>query len=166
MRAYYDTEFIQRRKGRSVLASIAIVRDDGQELYMVSDECAPCIGGNDWWFKKNVWKYIKDHAKAPLTHISEAVQEFLIPCSQIVTRSGQTDLELLEKLVGPIWFAHLDVQPIWESVGRPALPAREDKHIALGDARFHRSIFHTLLTLGLDFSAMGMTLINSFTERV
>lgn len=144
MRAFYDTEFGQHNKESTLIfASIGIVREDGRELYMISSECNGNRGGS--WFRRNIWPTLKDQPiKHTIAEIALAVQEFLIPVNEVVTRSGHTDKIILENLVGPLWFNHLDVDPIWQRRGRPRLPPRENKHHALADAKFYRIICETL----------------------
>lgn len=143
MRAFYDTEHGQFFSPL-VLASIGIVREDGRELYMVSAECKRRAGGP--WFVKNIWPTIEHAPKHSLAAISEAVSEFLIPVSQIVTRDGGNDRKLLEQLVGPLWFQHIDLQGNWNNKrpqDRPKLE-RVNKHHALADAKYHRELFYML----------------------
>jgi len=143
MKAFYDTEHGAFHRPL-MLASIGIVREDGRELYMVSAECKRRAGGP--WFVKNIWPLIEHAPKHSLAAISEAVSDFLIPVSQIVTRDGKNDRNLLEQLIGPLWFQHIDIQPAWtrkSPTDRPKLE-RPNKHHALEDAKFYRSLFYIL----------------------
>lgn len=144
MKAYFDTEFAHISMKRVSLVSIAIIRDDGQRLYLVSNEFK--YRPEDWWFKKNVLKVLED-TRHPLSHIEERVQLFLIPVCEVVTREGGHDFKILEQLVGPSWFQNTDINKLWELRGKPELPKRPKKqrHHALVDAEFYKSLYHLVI---------------------
>lgn len=148
MRAFFDTEHVRWKSTPLTLASIGIIRSDGRELYLVSSELRRSKAGP--WFKKNVWPHLEREPKVSLAEMSDAVQEFLIPVSQMVTRGGQNDFKLLEQLAGPAWFRQTDIETIWTNRGRPLLPRQMVKaHHALADARWYRTLFYHLHGLGI-----------------
>jgi hypothetical protein len=141
MRAYFDTEYARISKKKISLASIGIIRDDGQQLYFIS--ASSTYNPEDWWFKKNVRRHLKG-PRHSLREIASAVQEFLIPVHELVTRDGIHDYALLQDLTGPFWFKPTDIQDLWRSRGKPQLPKRPKKHRhhALEDAEFYKSLYH------------------------
>lgn len=141
MKAYFDTEFAHTGRKQVSFVSIAIIRDDGQKLYLVSNEFE--YRPEDWWFRKNVLKSLEPE-RFSLSTISEEVQAFLVPVREVVTREGGQDFRLLEQLVGPSWFQNTDINALWELRGRPTLPKRPKnrRHHALVDAEFYKSLYH------------------------
>ncbi len=144
MRAYFDTEFIQWFSTPLTLASIGIVRDDGRELYRVANH-GISRSKTGPWFRKNIWPQLENEPKFSPAEISDAVAEFLIPVSELVTRGGDSDWKLLDQLVGPAWFTRTDIDHIWNGRKCPRLPIRKHKaHHALIDARWYRTLYDHL----------------------
>ena len=49
MRVFYDTEFVERGPGVPLQPiSIALVSDDGQELYLINEECLSRVMNHPW----------------------------------------------------------------------------------------------------------------------
>jgi hypothetical protein len=73
VRIFFDTEFLSRKNDIEFI-SIGMVREDGEELHLVSSECDPNTHG--WWLKKNVWRKIKDEPRMPTRRIAQMVHLF------------------------------------------------------------------------------------------
>ena len=144
MQAFFDTEQIEWFSTPLTLASIAIIREDGRELYLVAEH-GIARGKTGPWFKKNVWPQLENEPKVALAEISERVSEFLVPVNELITRGGANDWKLLDKMIGPSWFYQTDIDKIWNVRGRPKLPDRAVKaHHALIDARWYRTLYFHL----------------------
>lgn len=141
MIAFFDTEYVEKPLQ---LASIAIIRDDGEELYRVATE--PVCPDENWYFKRKVWKHIKHEPQYTIEWISAEVTRILRPVSLLVTRSGEHDRKLIEMLVPNRKYQILDLQDAWEELGRPQLPPRPPRHHALEDAQYHRRLYDILFT--------------------
>jgi hypothetical protein len=137
--AFFDTEFVQ---SPLQLASIAVVRDDGEELYLVAPK--PRIPTSNWYFRRKVWKHIKDEPKHPLPWIAAEVRRILRGVTLLVSRDGGSDQKIIEQLVPGHGIPFLDLQREWIDLGKPKLPPRPSRHHALDDARYHRDIFDCL----------------------
>jgi 3' exoribonuclease, RNase T-like len=142
MRAWFDTEFAQIPGKGTQLVSIGIVREDGQEFHGVRDIDTSEAG---WWFRKHVWRGIKDDPKMSEVDLAAAVYDALWGVTEVATREGGDDFDLLEDLIGPLT-RKIDINKLWESVGQPKLPKlnRKRVHHALEDAKFYRHL-HELL---------------------
>lgn len=144
MQAFFDTEQIQWHSVPLTLASIAILREDGRELYLVNDH-GISRGKTGPWFKKNIWPQLENEPKVSPTEVSERVSEFLLPVTELITRGGKNDWKLLDELIGPSWFYQTDIDNIWNVRGRPRLPIQPVKaHHALIDARWYRKLYFIL----------------------
>lgn len=143
MRAYFDTEFIEIYSTPLTLASIGILREDGEQLYMVSSEFSKRKSGG--WFKKHVWPHLADEYKHTIDEIAFAVQVFMQPVREIIVRQGEKDFTLLEQLTGKLPLRKIDLEKVWERVGKPEVPKRGDRHHALDDAYYHREMFEKLV---------------------
>jgi hypothetical protein len=141
MRAYLDTEHTQLFRHPLTLASIGITREDGQELYLVSNGVRKKHMGP--WFKKNVWPHIVDAEKTCFTVIGMQVKRFMRPVTEVIVRGGKNDFTILEALLGEFWFAKIDLEKPLEAL-RGKLPPRNARHHALEDARHLRTL-HTIL---------------------
>lgn len=142
MRAFFDTEHIKIYSTPLTLASIGILREDGEQLYMVSSEFKRSKSGA--WFKKNVWPHLADEYRFTTDEIAFAVQSFLTPVRQLVTRGGKNDWPLLTKLLGGLPYSKIDIEKAWDFVGRPILPSHEGRHHAMDDAHYHRDLYKLL----------------------
>jgi len=76
MKIFFDTEFIE--DGKTIdLISIGIVREDGEQLYLVSSEFDASKASQ--WVKDNVLKYIPPAAqKFTKKEIAETVRNFVL----------------------------------------------------------------------------------------
>ena len=77
MRVFFDTEFLE--DGKTIdLISIGLVREDGEELYMVSEEFSWARAEADPWINDNVLAYIpRDFPRFPRDHIACVIEDFL-----------------------------------------------------------------------------------------
>jgi len=149
MIAHFDTEF---QDHPLTLASIGVVREDGQTFYRVAEEFEP--DPRHWWFMKNVWRKMKDEPKTPVAVIAGELQEFLAPVEIMAVRSGgdQSDERLLRSLGchHPI----LDLEILWHQCGKPSFKALGKKpHHALQDAFHYRAFHHFVLSAPFHFYA-------------
>lgn len=153
MRYFIDTEF--HEDGRIIdLISLAVVAEDGRELYLVSSEFEPgdC---NDW---------VRQHVLPHLPHPAERVTRSQIRDAVLAFVSGDGrpefwgyfadyDWVVLCQLFGrmvdlPPGFPYLcmDLKQLALSLGIEKLPQpdEEDEHHALNDARWIRDRFTEL----------------------
>lgn len=142
MRAFFDTEYIEIHSTPLTLVSIGIVREDGEQLYMVASGWRKRTGGS--WFKKNVWPHVAEDYKHTFDEIAMAVQVILQPVREIAVRQGKNDFVLLERLAGQLPMRKIDLEKVWVRVGKPQVPKRGDRHHALDDAFYHREMFEQL----------------------
>lgn len=75
MRVFFDTEFIE--DGKTIdLISIGLVREDGEELYLISSEYDPSKANQ--WVLDNVLRYIPGNAERyPKRHIADVIENWL-----------------------------------------------------------------------------------------
>lgn len=147
MRIFFDTEHDDFLGRPLQLASIGLLREDGQKLYMVSEELRRKSVGP--WFRRHVWPTLQDEDKHPLDFISFAVQCFISDATELVTRGGRKDFDLLERMVGPAWFRQTDLERLWVDLDKPPQPKRQGPHHAMADAHFHQHLFHHLQQFAL-----------------
>lgn len=160
MRVFYDLEFGDTA-GEISLVSIGAVREDGREYYAVSSDFDPLA----------VHPWVRDHVLPqlppsstwrPRAQIRDELLEFLGAEPVLWAWYGAYDHVALCQLWGAMpqlpralpRFT-LDVRQLWEHLGRPALPAQQDRlHDALADARHVRARWEALAEraylLGLD----------------
>lgn len=141
--AYFDTEFDDKFRPLS-LASIGVVRADGETFYRASEEFVP--DPRNWWFMRNVWKTLKHEPKTPVSVIAAELQEFLAGVETLAVRTGGNHCD--ENLVRNLGCLHpiLDIEILWHQVGRPSLPKKTKTHNALADAFYYREI-HQFIAL-------------------
>lgn len=144
MRYFYDCEFIE--DGTTIdLISIAIVAEDGREMYAVSTEFDPHKART--WVKNNVLPKLPS-PNSPLwksrAQIRHDIYEFLSVDQPVELWAwvGAYDHVALCQLWGSMTelplliprFTH-ELKQLWEQAGKPLLPEASDAHDALGDAR-------------------------------
>lgn len=167
MKIFYDTEMVER--GRDIpiqLVSIGMVREDGQELYLINEECLSNVARHPW-LSVNVWPYLparaddggifewdKDHEDydrvMALDRLAERVREFIteVEDPELWAWYSAYDHVVLAQLFGTMaelpsgipMFTHELVQ-VWESLDRPQLPLQEGEHHALNDARWAKDAY-------------------------
>lgn len=76
MRIFFDTEF--RDDGRIIdLISIGLVREDGEELYLVSSEFDVARAEADPWLRQNVLAHIPESLQRyPRRHMADVISNF------------------------------------------------------------------------------------------
>ena len=160
MRYFYDAEF-GRTAPEVTLVSIAVVAEDGREYYAVSSE----------WDPLAVHPWVRDHVVPqlppapswkPRSVIRGELEEFLTGDVVLWAWYGAYDHVALCQLWGEmpelprsVPRVTLDVQQLWQHLGRPVLPKQEaGLHDALADARHCKLRWEALAerayALGLD----------------
>lgn len=152
MKYWYDTEFIE--DGKTIdLISIAVVAEDGRELYMESADCD--LTKASAWVQQNVMPYLTGPTYSRKV-IADALRDF---CSQ--DRYGEAELwgyyadydhvalcQLFGTMTGlpPGWPMYtLDIRQWADALGSPRLPQqKEGAHQALADARWHKEMWEFL----------------------
>jgi len=155
---FYDTEFIE--DGKIIdLISIGVVREDGAELYLESNEFDPDKASD--WVKQNVFPHLRGSHGISCTR--EEIKEKLI---KFVEASGDSDIEFwgyysaydhvaLCQLFGTMmdlpkgWPMYTnDIKQLCESMGNPKLPEQgNNEHDALADARWNMKAWYFLRNL-------------------
>ena len=171
MRVYYDTEFLE--DGRTIdLISIGLVREDGEELYLVNREFDPGRLLRHEWLAANVapslplgkdrdtgrvfWNELHPDgsALAPRWRIAESVRDFILaaPDPQLWAWYAAYDHVVLCQLWGrmielpkgvPMYTC--DLKQECDRLGNPQMPEQgSGEHNALADAR-HVKVMAELL---------------------
>lgn len=156
MKYFIDTEFSE--DGRTIdLISIGIVSEDGREYYAESIE-SDLLGANDW-VKENVipklgpvskWKY-RDQIAQEILAFTQYPET-----PEFWGYYADYDWVALCQLYGPMvelpekWpkFCN-DLKQLCDSLGNPRLPAADDEHHALTDARWNREAWIYLNNYGI-----------------
>jgi len=178
MKYFLDTEFIEDGKTIDLL-SIAIVAEDGRELYAESDEANISLASD--WVRENVLPHLwhcqadkrqfnawtRDGGVGGLLHRHEIAREIRGFCNPLQHGEPQFwgyyadyDWVALCQLFGPMidlpkgWPMYCnDVKQLCVSLGDPSLPAQTAKeHHALYDARWTKQAWEFLVR-GYGFSA-------------
>lgn len=153
MKYFYDTEFIE--DGKTIdLISIGIVADDGRTYYAISTECN--YGKADEWVRENVvdklegqrsgfWKSRQQIKEDIVAFVGEDKPEFW-------AYYADYDHVVLCQLFGRMIdlpknfpFYTLDIKQLCKSLGNPSLPAQENEHNALDDAKWNKEAYEFLL---------------------
>jgi 3' exoribonuclease, RNase T-like len=173
MKIFYDCEFVE--DGNTIdLISIGMVREDGDELYVVSAEFDQSALFRDPWLVEHVWPFLpkRDHRGIrcqclhghldvehpdvrPRAQIARLVEDFVLstPDVELWAWYGAYDHVALCRLYGPMnrlpegmpmWTADLQQESV--RLGKPTMPEQAaDEHHALADAR-HVMAMHQFLT--------------------
>ncbi|HJC29242.1 MAG TPA: polyadenylate-specific 3'-exoribonuclease AS [Candidatus Dietzia intestinipullorum] len=147
MRYFYDCEFIE--DGRTIeLVSLGVVADDGREFYAVSTDADHSAAGP--WVRRHVLPKLPNpssNAWMSRARIRDELYSFLTaPASgpvELWAWIGAYDHVAVCQLWGDMTALPAampkftrDVRQLWESAGKPELPAHPGgAHDALGDAR-------------------------------
>lgn len=144
MKYFYDCEFIE--DGLTIdLISIAVVAEDGRELYLISNEFDERKAGP--WVRSHVLNKLPSPS-APYwqdrTQIRKSLENFFHKDKSIELWAwvGAYDHVVLCQLWGSMpklpdympRFTH-ELKQLWEQAGKPTLPHPSNAHDALGDAR-------------------------------
>lgn len=159
MRYFIDTEF--NENGETIaLISIAIVAEDGRELYLVSSEV--CKENCQEWVQANVWPYLfaNPHNTADRAKIRMRIEDFIgsdsIP--EFWGYFADYDWVVFCWLWGamislPAHFPKfcLDLKQLAVSLGvakpKVLVPAEQPEHNALADARWNAKLHAALVAL-------------------
>lgn len=153
MKYFLDTEFIERGAGLPIeLISLAIVSEDGRELYSISEQFD--YGHANQWVKDNVLPHIGNGAKLSNEHLSERIRAFVAGDHRPVFWGYYADYDWV--VFCQIFGAMIDLPKGWpmycrdlkqwcDDLGNPKLPAQDStEHNALNDARWNRKVFDFL----------------------
>lgn len=156
MRFFYDSEFYEDGE-RIHLISIAIVAEDGRELYLENADFDWKIVPEDHWLQDNVRPHLDTYLfGAPKGYIRDLVESF-------ITSKGKHNNELwgyyadydhvvLAQLFGRMvdmptgvpWYT-LDIKQEAHRLGNPELPRQTStEHHALADARWNKEAWQFL----------------------
>lgn len=173
MKYWYDCEFLEN--GKTIdLISIAIVAEDGRELYAVNRDAPWRRIKKHGWLMANVvphlpqphgdWilqmpkSWIIDFASPYVcrkTEIARGVRDFLLAGDgepELWAYYGAYDHVAYAQLWGPMivlpdglpMFTH-ELMQLWEAAGRPEKPAQTDEHDARADARWNRALWQACM---------------------
>lgn len=146
MRIYLDTEFLE--DGWTIeLISIGLVREDGAELYLETEDAADLASGEDW-LRENVLPHLRggDHVVNKYK-IRRAVLEFCGEAPEFWAYYADYDWVVLCRLFGrmidlpqhwPRYCLDLKQELRRAPVGHRLLAQSGTKHDALEDARWLR----------------------------
>jgi hypothetical protein len=150
VRYFYDAEFA-RTAPEVVLVSIAVVAEDGREYYAVSSEWDPLDVHP--WVRDNVLPQLPAASTwKPRAQLRAELQAFLTGDVALWAWFGAYDHVALCQLWGEmpelprsVPRVTLDVQQLWQHLGRPPLPRQASGlHDALADARHVRARWEAL----------------------
>lgn len=142
MKIFFDTEFLSQKNNIEFI-SIGLVREDGEELHLVSSECDEETHG--WWLKKNVWKKIRHEPRMPLFRIAQMVHLFCGPFPQFWAYYADYDWVCMCNLFGgmmnmpsgwPMFCYDLQQLLCHYPDYKPTLQDKSTEHHALHDARW------------------------------
>lgn len=162
MKVWYDTEFHERGPKYPIdFISIGMVREDGQELYLINVDADYNAAYDHEWLRNNVlrhlpggvdfsgvWEVDRNDARVMLrNHIAKRISDFLrVPKVELWAWYGSYDHVVLAQTFGtmldlpehiPMWTN--DLRQVVHQLGNPVLPMQaEGEHDALQDARFLR----------------------------
>jgi 3' exoribonuclease, RNase T-like len=158
MRFFLDTEFIESGPSFPLISlSIAIVAEDGRELYIVNAD-APLELANAW-VKKNVIPNLGDprpeagDARQPILKLSEIVRRFIGESKpEFWGYYADYDWVVFCQLFGTMidlpkgWPMYCrDLKQFCDDLGNPELPKQNStEHNALHDARWNREAWNFL----------------------
>lgn len=142
-RIWFDTEFIE--DGRTIdLISIALVRDDGAEIYMENEDCD--LSRASSWVQQNVVPLLRGGKwRALKAKIAEVVREFAGPTPEFWAYYADYDWVALCQLYGtmidlpegwPMFCLDIKQEAYLRRVDPP--PQQGAAHDALADARWNR----------------------------
>lgn len=150
MRVFFDTEFIE--DGRTIdLISIGLVREDGDELYLISSEFDESKASD--WVRENVLVHLAkqiDIPRHPRSHIKELITNFLWddPSPEFWAYYAAYDWVAFCQLFGRMidlpagWPKYCrDLKQLADSRGVTLPPPVGTEHHALADARWVRDSF-------------------------
>ena len=151
MKFYIDTEFIESGASRPIdLLSVAIVCEDGRELYL-EDKDAATANANDW-VRENVLPHLQG-PRVSRTEIAYRIRHFVgIGKPEFWGYYADYDWVVFAQIFGTMmdlpkgWPMYCrDIKQLADSLGNPELPKQTSaEHHALNDAHWNR-IAHDFL---------------------
>lgn len=154
MKVFFDTEFIE--DGRTIdLISIGLVREDGDELYLISnefDESRACP-----WVRENVLSHLPKTIDVPRHSRAEIARQVrLFVCDikpEFWAYYADYDWVVLCQLFGRMidlpsgWPKYCrDLKQLADDLGIKLPKQIEDEHHALADARWVRDSYHRCIS--------------------
>ncbi len=143
MKYYLDTEFMERPCTIDLI-SIGIVRDDGKEMYAISDEFDESLA-NDF-VREHVLPHLKG-TRSSLDHIRKSVLDFVIgdDSPEFWGYYADYDWVVFCWLFGSMidlpkgWPMYCrDLKQVADGLGNPQLPPNTMGHNAICDARWNK----------------------------
>jgi hypothetical protein len=172
MRIFYDTEFVERGPQLPIqLISLGMVREDGQELYLINEECLSNVARHPWlsvnvfpWLPatgavNDILEWDRGHPDYPnvfaFDMLAPRVREFLnVDKPELWAYYGAYDHVVLCQLFGamvdlppgvPMYTR--DLMQEWDRLDRkPPMPGQSHEHHALFGARWARDFWQVLDT--------------------
>lgn len=156
MRFWYDTEFYEDGE-RIHLISIAIVAEDGSELYWENSDFDWSIVPEDHWLQENVRPHLDNFLfGVPKSEITYQVKMFIqyksLSNNELWGYYADYDHVVLAQLFGRMvdmpdgvpWYT-LDIKQEAHRLGNPELPEQKStEHHALADARWNKEAWQFL----------------------
>lgn len=153
MRVFFDTEFIE--DGRTIdLVSIGLVREDGAELYLESEEAQ--LGRASPWVVEHVLPHLKG-PRVPRKEIAKEIVHFVGKEPEFWAYFADYDWVALCQLYGtmmalpPTWpMFCLDLMQLQRDLGlygcrlKDVVPMNGTEHHALADARWNADAYDYL----------------------
>jgi len=151
MKIWFDTEFIE--DGKTIdLISIGMVREDGETLYLESNECN--FSKASTWVRDNVLIHLEGGFKRCFDRytIGERIRTFVGEKPEFWAYYADYDWVVLCQLYGTMmdlpkgWPMYCrDVKQLCDIVGSPPLPEQSStEHHALSDAKWTREAWQFL----------------------
>ena len=179
MKYFSDTEFLERGPEAPVhLLSLAIVSEDGRELYVVNQECPVHLASD--WVKENVLPHIDWNGinVKPLRECARDVRAFIEHAEVYPDFTDRFKPEFWGYYADYDWvcFAQMfgtmmdlpkgypkycgDIKQLCDMMGNPQLPEQTTtEHHALLDARWTRDAYYFLESM-LHTAGLGLPLVN------
>jgi len=158
VRYFLDSEFVDDGRAPLTLLSLALMAQDGSELYLVSSEW--CDADLNVWVRENVVPHLGDTPRISLSSMREAVEAFVgtDPSPEFWGYFSAYDWFLFCRLWGE-WAAMpaaipkacMDLKQWAKQIGvdsaqfKAAVPQAGVAHNALEDARWNRALWAYLL---------------------
>lgn len=157
MKFFLDTEFMENGPNAPItLLSVALVREDGQELYLVNSEADH--GKANEWVKRNVIPHLSAAPEnlGPIPALCQRIRAFVgdtIP--EFWGYFADYDWVVFCQIFGAMvelpsgWPMYCnDIKQWCDQLGNPKLPPQSStEHNALNDARWNKAAWQWLLNV-------------------